>query len=61
MESGVATAQLPIGKNTKTIIERMGSDNKMIRLLTNRAEQSKTHYFAEADQIDVFKSSSNCS
>ena len=38
------------------LLERMGSDNKMIRLLTNRARTSpKRIIFAEADQIDVLK------
>jgi malate dehydrogenase (oxaloacetate-decarboxylating)(NADP+) len=39
----------------------MGSDNKMVRLLTNRAKTNpKRIVFAEADQIRCIKSSSNC-
>ena len=38
------------------LLERMGSDNKMIRLLTNRARTNpKRIIFAEVDQIDVLK------
>jgi malate dehydrogenase (oxaloacetate-decarboxylating)(NADP+) len=57
MDSGVAT--FPItdwDKYKDELLERMGSDNKMIRLLTNRARTNpKRIIFAEADQIDVLK------
>lgn len=57
MESGVA--QHPIldwEKYKDELLERMGSDNKMIRLLTNRAKiDPKKVVFAEADHLDVLK------
>jgi malate dehydrogenase (oxaloacetate-decarboxylating)(NADP+) len=57
MESGVALA--PISdwdKYKEDLLERMGSDNKMIRLLTNRAKTNpKRIIFAEAEQLDVIK------
>lgn len=57
MESGVA--QQPISdwqKYEDELLERMGSDNKMVRLLTNRAKTNpKKIVFAEADQLDVLK------
>ncbi len=57
MESGVA--QNPINdwdKYTEELFERLGNDNKMIRLLTNRAKTSpKRIVFAEADHLDVLK------
>jgi malate dehydrogenase (oxaloacetate-decarboxylating)(NADP+) len=57
MESGVALAPITDWEKYKDdLLERMGSDNKMIRLLTNRARTSpKRIIFAEADQIDVLK------
>ena len=57
MDSGVATAPITDWEKYKDdLLERMGSDNKMIRLLTNRARTSpKRIIFAEADQIDVLK------
>jgi malate dehydrogenase (oxaloacetate-decarboxylating)(NADP+) len=57
MESGVATAPITDWEKYKDeLLERMGSDNKMIRLLTNRARTNpKRIIFAEADQIDVLK------
>ena len=57
MESGVATA--PIAdwdKYREELLERMGSDNKMLRLLQNRAKTDpKRVIFAEADHLDVLK------
>ena len=57
MDSGVATAPITDWEKYKDeLLERMGSDNKMIRLLTNRARTNpKRIIFAEADQIDVLK------
>jgi malate dehydrogenase (oxaloacetate-decarboxylating)(NADP+) len=57
MDSGVATFQITDWDKYKDeLLERMGSDNKMIRLLTNRARTNpKRIIFAEADQIDVLK------
>ena len=38
------------------MLERLGSDNKMVRLLLNRAKTNpKRVVFAEADQLDVLK------
>jgi len=57
MESGVA--QKPItdwDKYGEELLERLGNDNKMVRLLTNRAKTDpKRIVFAEADQLDVLK------
>ena len=57
MESGVAT--MPIGDWTQyvdVLNERMGSDNKIVRLLINRAKIApKKIVFAEADQLNVLK------
>lgn len=57
MESGVA--QSPItdwDKYIEELLERLGSDNKMARLLTNRAKSDpKKIVFAEADHLDVLK------
>lgn len=57
MDSGVA--QNPITdweKYEEELMERMGSDNKMVRLLINRAKtEPKRIVFAEADQLDVLK------
>ena len=57
MDSGVATA--PIKDWQKYIDElssRMGSDNKIIRLLFSRAKQNpKRIVFPEADHLDVLK------
>ncbi len=57
MESGVATH--PISdweKYQDELYERMGSDNKIIRLLLNRAKlDPKRIVFAEADHLDVLK------
>ena len=57
MDSGVA--QNPIvnwEKYKEELLDRLGSDNKMIRLLSNRAKMNpKRVVFAEADQLDVLK------
>ncbi|WP_104734786.1 NADP-dependent malic enzyme [Hanstruepera ponticola] len=57
MESGVA--QQPITdwqKYEDELLERSGSDNKIVRLLLNRAKTNpKRVVFAEADQLDVLK------
>ena len=57
MESGVA--QEPIEdwqKYEDELLERLGSDNKIVRLLLNRARLNpKRVVFAEADQLDVLK------
>lgn len=57
MDSGVA--QSPItdwDKYVEELLERLGSDNKMARLLTNRAKTDpKKIVFAEADHLDVLK------
>ena len=57
MESGVA--QNPISdwdKYEEELAERLGSDNKMVRLLANRAKTNpKRIVFAEADHLDVLK------
>jgi malate dehydrogenase (oxaloacetate-decarboxylating)(NADP+) len=57
IESGVALS--PISdweKYEDTLLERMGSDNKIVRLLFNRAKLNpKRVVFAEADQLSVLK------
>jgi len=57
MESGVALHPITDWvKYEEDLLERMGSDNKMVRLLTNRAKNDpKRIVFAEADQLDVLK------
>ena len=57
MESGVATHPiLDWQKYEDELLERLGSDNKMVRLLTNRAKMDpKRIVFAEADHLDVLK------
>jgi malate dehydrogenase (oxaloacetate-decarboxylating)(NADP+) len=57
MESGVALNPITDWeKYEEELLDRMGSDNKMVRLLTNRAKTDpKTIVFAEADQLDVLK------
>ncbi len=57
MESGVATAPITDwDKYRDELLERMGSDNKMVRLLINRAKTDpKKVIFAEADHLDVLK------
>ena len=57
MESGVAKEPiLDWEKYEETLMERLGSDNKIVRLLTNRAKMDpKRVIYAEADQLDVVK------
>ena len=57
MESGVATAPITDWqKYEDELYERMGSDNKIIRLLINRAKMKpKRIVYAEADHLDVLK------
>ena len=57
MESGVALNPISDwNKYEEELLERLGSDNKMVRLLTNRAKTDpKRIVFAEADQLDVLK------
>ncbi|MEB8328761.1 NADP-dependent malic enzyme [Flavobacteriaceae bacterium KMM 6897] len=57
MESGVA--KLPIedwDKYREELLQRSGNDNKVVRLLHNRAKSNpKKIVFAEADHLDVLK------
>ena len=57
MESGVATHPIQDWEKYEyELLERLGSDNKMVRLLTNRAKSDpKRIVFAEADHLDVLK------
>jgi malate dehydrogenase (oxaloacetate-decarboxylating)(NADP+) len=57
MDSGVATNPIyDWNKYEEELLERLGSDNKMVRLLTNRAKTDpKRVVFAEADQLAVLK------
>ncbi|WP_282122905.1 NADP-dependent malic enzyme [Algibacter mikhailovii] len=57
IDSGVAKKQiLDWEKYKDTLLERLGSDNKLVRLLLNRAKlHPKRIVFAEADQLDVLK------
>ncbi len=57
MESGVALNPIhDWQKYEEELLERLGSDNKMVRLLTNRAKTDpKRVVFAEADHLDVLK------
>lgn len=57
MESGVAQLEITDWeKYEEELLERLGSDNKMIRLLVNRAKTNpKRVIFAEADHLDVLK------
>lgn len=57
MESGVALNPIQDwDKYQEELLERLGSDNKMVRLLTNRAKTDpKRIVFAEADHLDVLK------
>ncbi len=57
MESGVATAPITDWqKYEDELYERMGSDNKIVRLLINRAKTNpKRIVYAEADHMDVLK------
>ncbi len=57
MESGVAQESIEDWDKYKTeLLERLGSDNKIVRLIMNRAKLNpKRVVFAEADQLDVLK------
>jgi len=57
MESGVAKSPiLDWERYEDELLERMGNDNKVSRLLMNRAKsQPKMVVFAEADHLDVLK------
>ncbi|NHM06758.1 NADP-dependent malic enzyme [Flavobacterium sp. CYK-4] len=57
MDSGVALNPIDDwDKYKEELLERLGSDNKMVRLLTNRAKTDpKRVVFAEADHLDVLK------
>jgi malate dehydrogenase (oxaloacetate-decarboxylating)(NADP+) len=57
MDSGVAQIEITDWeKYEEELLERLGSDNKMIRLLINRAKTNpKRIIFAEADHLDVLK------
>ncbi|MFO8148147.1 MAG: NADP-dependent malic enzyme [Bacteroidota bacterium] len=57
MESGVARIQITDwDRYEEELMERMGNDNKISRLLMNRAKMNpKRIVFAEADHLDVLK------
>jgi malate dehydrogenase (oxaloacetate-decarboxylating)(NADP+) len=57
MESGVADIEITDWeKYASDLEERLGNDNKIVKLLTNRAKtEPKTIVFAEADHLDVLK------
>ena len=57
MESGVAREQITDWqKYEDELLDRMGSDNKIVRLMLNRARMNpKRIVFAESDQLDVLK------
>ena len=57
IESGVSLQPITDWeKYEEELLERLGSDNKMVRLLTNRAKtEPKRVVFAEADHLDVLK------
>jgi malate dehydrogenase (oxaloacetate-decarboxylating)(NADP+) len=57
MDSGVAITPITDwDKYVEELLERLGNDNKMVRLLTNRAKTDpKRIVFAEADHLDVLK------
>jgi len=57
MESGVAKEPITDWEKYKdSLLERMGSDNKIVRLLMNRAKMNpKRVVFAEGDQLSVLK------
>ncbi|RNL93362.1 NADP-dependent malic enzyme [Sinomicrobium pectinilyticum] len=57
MESGVATEPIDDWeKYEEELMQRLGNDNKIVRLLHNRAKTDpKRIVFAEADQLDVLK------
>ena len=57
MESGVALNPiLDWNKYEEELLERMGNDNKMVRMIINRAKTNpKKIVFSEADHVDVLK------
>lgn len=57
MESGLAEAPITDwDKYKQELEERMGSDNKLVRMLLNRAKiDAKRVVYAEADHLDVLK------
>ena len=57
MDSGVARQPITDWqKYEDELLDRMGSDNKIVRLILNRAKtEPKRVVFAEADQLDVMK------
>jgi malate dehydrogenase (oxaloacetate-decarboxylating)(NADP+) len=57
MDSGVAKHPIQDwDKYVEELLERLGNDNKMVRLLANRAKSDpKRIVFAEADHLDVLK------
>ncbi|MEY4433836.1 MAG: hypothetical protein RLZZ44_1970 [Bacteroidota bacterium] len=57
MESGVALHPIADwNEYEESLLERLGQDNKMVRLITNRAKTDpKRIVFAEADHLDVLK------
>ena len=57
MESGVAKEPIENWEKYKDqLLERLGSDNKIVRLITNRAKMNpKRVIYAEADHLDVLK------
>jgi malate dehydrogenase (oxaloacetate-decarboxylating)(NADP+) len=57
MDSGVALNPiLDWKKYEEELLDRLGNDNKMVRLITNRAKMDpKRIVFAEADHLDVLK------
>ncbi len=57
MESGLAKEPIEDWDGYKeALLQRLGSDNKIVRLLHNRAKMGiKKIVFAEADQLDVLK------
>jgi malate dehydrogenase (oxaloacetate-decarboxylating)(NADP+) len=57
IESGVALQPIDDwGKYEEELLQRLGSDNKTVRLLVNRAKTDpKRVVFAEADSLDVLK------
>ncbi len=57
MDSGVALNPITDwNEYEESLLERLGNDNKMVRLITNRAKRDpKRIVFAEADHLDVLK------
>lgn len=57
MDSGVATAPITDwDKYREELVTRMGNDNKMVRLLINRAKtEPKRVIYTEADRLNVLK------